>query len=103
MTTNPGDDPDDDPAAPMGPAYNVEGYDPHPDDGADDDDDEAPNGDNEGDDIFDDEGEGDDDDDDDDDGQEEPRTPRKPGLRDSPSGAVADQPRWWSPRRWLSP
>ena len=90
MTTDPSASPDDDPDAPFGPSYAVEGYDARGDASGD-----ASDGGTtpEGSDIFAEDG---------DDDAPPPPPPDEPD-RDAPPEQQPPEPRWYKPHTWFSP
>jgi hypothetical protein len=90
MTTDPSASPDDDPDAPFGPSYAVEGYDARGDDSGDESDGGTTP---EGSDIFAEDG---------DDDAPPPPPPDEPD-RDAPPEQQPPEPRWYKPHTWLSP
>ena len=91
MTTDPSASPNDDPDAPFGPSYAVEGYDARGDDASGDESDDGTTP--EGSDIFAEDG---------DDDAPPPPPPDEPD-RDAPPEQQPPEPRWYKPHTWFSP
>ena len=90
MTTDPSASPNDDPDAPFGPSYAVEGYDARGDASGDESDGGTTP---EGSDIFAEDG---------DDDAPPPPPPDEPD-RDAPPEQQPPEPRWYKPHTWFSP